>query len=155
MKKEAQTQHNSTQADGALNSSGRYRVVLAEDDYEMRSLLAMALRKSGYDVVECSDGTGLLTYLAAFLLPKEFAREPVDLIISDIRMPGVSGLEVLEGKPTNRDFPPMVLITAFGDAQTHALANKLGAAAIFDKPFDVDLLLHKVKSILSEQKPSK
>ena len=109
----------------------------------------MALRKSGYEVIECSDGTGMLTYLAAFLLPGEFAREPVDLIISDIRMPGVTGLEVLEGKPEDRDFPPMILITAFGDEETHTQAKKFGAAAFFDKPFDVDVLLEKVKEILS------
>ena len=154
MKKEQHTRTLSEKTNTTSEETGRYRVLLAEDDDEMRALLAMALRKSGYEVVECSDGIGMLLQLGAFLLPDEFEKEPVDLIISDIRMPGVSGLEVLEGKPTNRDFPPMVLITAFGDAQTHALANKLGAAAIFDKPFDVDLLLHKVKSILSEQKPS-
>ena len=130
-------------------NTGRYRVLLAEDDSEMRALLAMALVKSGYDVVECSDGIGMLTHLAAFLLPDEFAGEPVNLIISDIRMPGVTGMEVLEGKPQNRDFPPMILITAFGDAETHALANQYGAAAIFDKPFDVDLLMEKVKEVLS------
>ena len=92
MTEKEQTRHNPTKTDGTPESSGRCRVVLAEDDYEMRSLLSMALRKSGYDVVECSDGMGMLTYLAAFLLPEEFARESVDLIISDIRMPGVSGL---------------------------------------------------------------
>ena len=155
MTEKEQPRHNPTKMDGTPESSGRCRVVLAEDDYEMRSLLSMALRKSGYDVVECSDGMGMLTYLAAFLLPEEFARESVDLIISDIRMPGVSGLEVLEGKPSNRDFPPMILITAFGDAQTHELAKKFGAAAIFDKPFDVDLLLQKVKSLLAEKNNSK
>jgi DNA-binding response OmpR family regulator len=126
---------------------------LAEDDYEMRVLLAMTLRKSGYKVLECSDGIGMLTHLAAFLLPDEFAREPLDLIISDIRMPGVTGMEVLEGKPENRDFPPMILITAFGDAETHALAKQFGAAAIFDKPFDVDVLLEKVKDVLSGAHP--
>lgn len=130
-------------------NTGRYRVLLAEDDDEMRVLLAMTLRKSGYEVVECADGIGMLTHLAAFLLPEEFARESVDLIISDIRMPGVTGMEVLQGKPNKQGFPPMILITAFADAETHALANRFGAAAIFDKPFDMDVLLKKVKDVLS------
>jgi DNA-binding response OmpR family regulator len=149
MKKKEQPRTQLEKAHTTQGVTDRHRVLLAEDDPEMRALMAMALRKSGYNVVECSDGIGMLTYLAAFLLPAEFAREPFDLIISDIRMPGVTGMEVLEGKPKNRKFPPMILITAFGDAETHALANRYGAAAIFDKPFDVDVLLDKAKEVLS------
>ena len=148
MNQKAQTRSPSEETPMAPGDTGRYRVLLAEDDYEMRTLLAISLKHSGYEVIECSDGIGMLTYLAAFLLPDEFARESIDLIISDIRMPGVTGMEVLKGKPKNRDFPPMILITAFGDAETHALAKQLGAAAIFDKPFDVDVLLEKVKDVL-------
>jgi two-component system, response regulator, stage 0 sporulation protein F len=153
MKKKEQTLSHAEKTNTTPGNTGRYRVLLTEDDYEMRALLAMALRKSGYKVVECADGIGMLTHLAASLLPDEFAREPVDLIISDIRMPGVTGMEVLEGKPKNGDFPPMILITAFGDAETHARANQFGAAAIFDKPFDVDVLLEKVKDVLSGVHP--
>jgi DNA-binding response OmpR family regulator len=149
MKNKEQTRAHLEKTSTTSGDTGRYRILLAEDDHEMRTLLAMALRKSGYKVLECSDGIGMLTHLAAFLLPDEFAREPLDLIISDIRMPGVTGMEVLEGKPKNRDFPPMILITAFGDAETHALAKQFGAAEIFDKPFDVDVLLEKVKDVLS------
>jgi len=126
-----------------------YRVLLAEDDKEMRRFLGQALRKSGYEVVECPDGMAMLTHLADFLLPEELGPETFDLIISDIRMPGISGMEVLEGKPKQRDFPPMILITAFGDAETYARAMTFGAAAMFYKPFDIDDLLGTVKSILS------
>jgi len=130
--------------------ANQYRILLAEDDYEMRTLLAVSLRRSGYDVIECSDGIGLLTHLETFFLPDGFEREAVDLIISDIRMPGITGMEVLEGKPKYRDFPPMIVITAFGDAETHEMAYRCGAAAVFDKPFDVDLLLEKVKDVFED-----
>jgi DNA-binding response OmpR family regulator len=153
MKRKQHVHAGSVRTHTRPGSTDPYRVLLAEDDYEMRVLLAMALRKAGYEVVECSDGMGLLTHLAAFLLPDELAREPVDLIISDIRMPGVTGMEVLEGKPEKQAFPPMILITAFGDAETHALADRFGAAAIFDKPFDMDVLLNKVNAILSGVPP--
>jgi DNA-binding response OmpR family regulator len=125
-----------------------YRVLVAEDDYEMRKLLAGTLKDSGYDVVECPDGMAMLTHLAAFLLPDEFSQEKIDLIISDVRMPGITGMEVLEGKPRHRAFPPMILITAFGDDQTHAMAAQFGAAAMLDKPFDMDDLLGKMTEIL-------
>jgi DNA-binding response OmpR family regulator len=64
-------------------------------------------------------------------------------------MPGVTGMEVLQGKPERTDFPPMILITAFGDDETHAQAAECGVAAMFDKPFDVDELLETVNAILS------
>jgi len=126
------------------------RILLAEDDSEMRALLSMALQRSGYDVVECSDGIGMLTCLASFFLPDEYSPDSLDLIISDIRMPGITALKVLEGKPEKHDFLPMILITTFGDEETHILAKQFGAAALIDKPFDVDLLLQKVQEVLSE-----
>jgi DNA-binding response OmpR family regulator len=153
MKKKKHVQAHSAKATTTPENTSWYRVLLAEDDYEMRTLLAMALRKSGYKVIECSDGTKMVAHLVAFLLPDEYASEPVDLIISDIRMPGVTGLEVLEAKHEIENFPPMILITAFGDEDTHAVANQFGAAAIFDKPFDVDVLLEKVRDLLTGSRP--
>lgn len=120
--------------------------MLAEDDDDMRKLLAWSLRKYGYEVIECTDGIHLLDHLSSFFFPEE--TETFDLIISDIRMPGVTGLEVLEGMHKYKTFPPMVLITAFGDEKTHKQAHQWGAAAIFDKPFDIDDLLAKVQEIV-------
>jgi len=122
------------------------RILLAEDDYDMRILLAWSLRESGYEVVECPDGIHLLDHVGSFFPPAD--PEDFDLIISDIRMPGVTGLEVLEGTREYKGFPPMILITAFGDEETHEQARRLGAVAIFDKPFDIDDLLTKVREIV-------
>jgi len=127
-----------------------YRILLAEDDNEMRAMLVFALHKAGYEVIECSDGLGLLTHLEPFLFNTEFEFKDVALIISDIRMPGFTGLEVLEGMQNSEGFPPMILITAFGDRKTHAIAEKYGAAAVFDKPFDLDDLLAKVHELLAQ-----
>ena len=126
-------------------------VLLAEDDEEMRRLLDQALRKEGYDVSQCSNGLSLLDKLGNKLrVPETLGRDPeeFDLIISDIRMPGVTGLSVLEGIRLFEGFPPMILITAFGDDATHSKADKLGAAAVFDKPFEIEDLLAKVHEIL-------
>jgi DNA-binding response OmpR family regulator len=125
-----------------------YRLLLAEDNREMRGFLARVLRQSGYDVVECPDGMAMLTHLAGFLLPNGIGREKIDLIISEIRLPGVSGMEVLEGRPTRGGFPPMILMTASGDEKTHERAARLGVAAMIDKPFDVNDLLGEVRAIL-------
>ena len=122
-------------------------ILLAEDDKEMRSLLALMLRKEGYQVCECMDGLSLLDMLSSFFLPDE-EHENFDLIISDIRMPGVTGMEILMGANELDDFPPIILITAFGDKETHVQAERLGAVALFDKPFDIDEMLEKVRAIL-------
>jgi CheY-like chemotaxis protein len=137
---------NSTQAQ--LFSSNKKRhpaVLLAEDDDEMRKLLVRALSTEGYEVTECRNGIEFLLRLKPFSTRKR----PVDfdIIISDIRMPGVTGLEILEALHQHKDIPPMILITAFGDSETHAQAEKFGAAAIFDKPFEINNLLTKVREV--------
>ena len=119
------------------------RILLAEDDTDMRSLMAQLLRRDGYEVVECPNGVGLLDYLSTFLGRSE--PEHFDLVISDIRMPGLTGLEVVGGLHRLPDFPPTILMTAFGDAETHAEAKEIGVAAMFDKPFDMHELMAKVR----------
>ena len=146
MNRNTQTSLGKTQKETTVTNP--YHILLAEDDKEMRALLALSLRKAGYEVTECHDGVGLLTHLAPLLLPNGIGDNDVDLIISDIRMPGFTGMEVLEGAPKNEGFPPMILITAFGDEETHVLAKEFGAAAMFDKPFDMDDLLAKVHELL-------
>ncbi|NUM68526.1 response regulator [candidate division KSB1 bacterium] len=128
-------------------ASSAPHVLLAEDDHEMRVLLARALQYAGYEVVTCRNGVELLEHLGAYFLPDE-EQEPIALIISDVRMPGLTGLEILEGLSKHQDFPPFILITAFGDAETHADAARFGALAVFDKPFDLDDLLARVRKIV-------
>ncbi len=123
------------------------RVLLAEDDDEMRKMVASALRKDGYEVIEVRDGWQLLQYLATHRL-KSDSDELVDLLISDIRMPGRNGLDVLAGLRWADWAMPVILITGFGDRQTHAEARRLGAAAVFDKPFELDDLRTAVCNLL-------
>ena len=127
----------------AKNSS---RVLLAEDDDELRKLLTWSLHREGLKVTECADGMVLLNHLDGCLFCGE--ANDFDVIISDIRMPGITGIEILEGLHALENFPPMILITAFGDVETHAQAQQLGAAAIFDKPFDIEDLLIRIREIL-------
>ena len=124
------------------------RILLAEDDDEMRGLLAESLHGEGYDIVECPNGWSLLKSLRDYvILPSGSPKKEVDLVISDIRMPGVTGLEILEGLHQVKDCPPIILITAFGDRATHERAEQCGVAAMFDKPFDMNELLGKVQDI--------
>jgi CheY-like chemotaxis protein len=122
------------------------RVLLADDDYEMRKLLAWSLIRQGYQVTECEDGNAMMKRLG-FLCPSE-SIQPFDLVISDIRMPGSSGLQALKNAQGLEGFPPMILITAFPDDETRAKARQLGAVVLLEKPFDVDALLAVARRVL-------
>ena len=117
------------------------RILLAEDDPAMRELLASSLRHDGYDVVEVKNGIELLKRIhqigSSFLQGRP---EPLDMVITDVRMPGFSGLEVLECLRDSDWKLPVIVITALGDAATHHRAHDLGATEVLDKPFDLDRL---------------
>jgi DNA-binding response OmpR family regulator len=129
----------------------RPQILLAEDTDEMRDVLALRLRQQGYSVTECRNGAELVAELGDYLenIPAEASKRRFDLIISDIRMPGVFGLSVVEGAADCHNFPPTILITAFGDDETHAKARQFGVAAMLDKPFDMNDLLDKVRETLA------
>lgn len=114
----------------------RKRIVLAEDDDEMRTMLASALRRDGHEVLEAASGSELLESLGSCILHLQ-SDGLIDLIVSDIHMPAPNGLELLAALRRAQFDAPFLLITAFGDDQTHATAQKLGAS-ILDKPFDLD-----------------
>ena len=124
-------------------------ILLAEDDEDMRLMLAATLRADGYEVVEARDGGRLLVYLAQAYLSGR-ARETYDLLVTDIRMPICSGLQILESLRQAHWPTPAVLMTAFGDEQTSTRANALGAI-MFAKPFDVDDLRTAVLHLLTHR----
>lgn len=130
----------------ATSTGLRPRVLVADDDLQMRRLVAESLRKEDYHVVEETDGGRLLIRIAAMTTPGEGA-DPVDLIISDIRMPVCSGLDALEGLRDAHLTTPVILMTAFGDDETRARAEKLGALLI-DKPFYMSALRLVVRDLL-------
>jgi len=122
----------------------KHHILLAEDDAEMRSMLALALTQEGYSVIECRNGEELSLCLRESCFQ---ASERVDLVISDIRMPGMSGLGVLATHGQKPRCPPVILMTAFGDAQTRREAGQMGAVAFFEKPFGLDDLIRRVREI--------
>ena len=114
----------------------------------MRRLLVGALARDGYEVLSAPNGIELLSDLAASLLnPQE--RRP-DLIITDMRMPGVSGLDILSGLRADGWRMPVIVITAFGDPKLHAEVERFPGAEILDKPFDLDDLRQRVKRHLGQ-----
>src|SRR5690242_2574712 len=105
-------------------------VLLAEDDEDYRRLLAARLTREGMEVVEVEDGSELRDYLQ-LSRPGGDVAEP-DVIVSDIQMPGESGLEALERIQPLR--VPVVLITSLASTEVRASAARAGVVAIFEKP---------------------
>lgn len=117
----------------ATCARARPRVLVAEDDDTFRRLLVTTLRRDGFEIVEARTGRELLDHVAAV----EQSGEPFDVIVSDVRMPGMTGMDALAGL-RNADWAvPVILITAFGDEETRMEALRLGAGAFFAKPFDL------------------
>jgi CheY-like chemotaxis protein len=122
------------------------RIFLADDDQQMRRLVAHNLRRHGHFVQEAGDGPGLLAHLGeAFAGPG--ASQTPSAIIADMRMPGCDGLSVFRELRREPWCPPFILMTAFADARLHAEAAALGAHAVMDKPFDLEDLCAIVNRI--------
>jgi DNA-binding response OmpR family regulator len=120
-------------------------VLVAEDDTEMRQLVAEALREEGYEVYEAADGGRLLFEVTS---RDGHSRGDLDLVITDIRMPIGSGLRVIEALRNARWKVPVIIMTAFSDEATLADAEAVGAV-LFDKPFAMDDLRAAARQLLS------
>jgi CheY-like chemotaxis protein len=121
------------------------RILVIDDDMQLRQMLKQMLERQGYDVVEAQDGKeGLNLYRQA----------PTDLVITDIIMPEKEGVEtIIELK---RDFPDVKIIAISGGSRgidsTNCLyyVKQFGADYIFAKPFDRKILLEAVQELLGE-----
>jgi two-component system response regulator PilR (NtrC family) len=112
------------------------RILVVDDERSMRELLAIVLRREGYEVLLAENGKTAIAMLE---------REPVDILISDIKMPDLSGVDVLRAaKRIDQDILG-IMITAFASTDTAVEAMRLGACDYLSKPFDVDLLRMKVR----------
>jgi DNA-binding response OmpR family regulator len=135
----------------AKNSSDLpHRLLVAEDDSALREMMVALFKADGHDVVEAANGLDLLDTLEVSLDP-ETGSGGFDLVISDIRMPELSGLKALARFGHGPNTPPVILITAFGDEEVRREAIHLGVIAVVDKPFDFDELRSFVNGLLAKR----
>jgi two-component system response regulator PilR (NtrC family) len=112
------------------------RILVVDDERSMREMLQIVLRREGYEVLLAENGRAAIELLE---------REPVDILISDIKMPDLSGVDVLRAaKKIDQDILG-IMITAFASTETAVEAMRLGACDYLSKPFDIDLLKMKVR----------
>ncbi len=117
------------------------RILVIDDDANLREVVAFILRDAGHEVLEAADGEEGLRRAAA---------EQPDLLLTDIRMPGLDGMELLRhlGEPGRAARPPVIVLTAFGDVGQAVEAMKAGAFSYLLKPFKRDELRLTVEQAL-------
>jgi len=123
------------------------RVLIGEDDADMRSLIAAMLRSDGYRVVEAANGAEVLEQIEATITGP--LRDRFRAVITDIEMPALTGLDVLAALRCAKWRTPIIFITAFGNPDIRAEADWLGALAVLDKPFRPDALRGAVRKALA------
>jgi DNA-binding NtrC family response regulator len=116
------------------------RLLIVEDDGEMRDLLRKVLEKEGYRVSVAGDGREALAVLA---------RGSFDLVVTDMLMPHDGGLELLKTLHHIHPTLPVIIVTAFGDWHSYSRALELGAAAFISKPLRMSELIAAVHNALA------
>ena len=124
-------------APAILDSAPGARILVAEDDADTRALIARVLMTAGYSVTAVGDGVQALV---------ELARGPFDLILSDMQMPGMDGLKLLEVKAQKGIATPVLFFSSQGENEARALG--LGASDFIRKPVAKDALLARVGRVL-------
>jgi len=118
-------------------------VVLVDDDDGSRRAMAAGLRRVGCQVVEFDAGEPAVQYVAA--------GEPVDVLITDVRMPGMDGYEVLRQVRERRGDVGILMVTAFGDVDDAVRALKAGADDYLTKPVNLVELRRRVENLVERQ----
>ncbi|HEY7415283.1 MAG TPA: sigma 54-interacting transcriptional regulator, partial [Ktedonobacteraceae bacterium] len=123
-----------------------YGIVIIDDEPHLPHQFARYLKRQGYEVYVASDGEAGI---------QQLQRNTIDLVLLDMRLPKLNGLEVLARIRKLDPDIPVVILTAYGDVQTAVQAMKLGAADYLMKGFDLDTLLLIVQRALSNSAMSR
>lgn len=124
----------------------RKRLLLADDDANLRRVVEFQLAEAGYDVATANDGAEALEKLGG---GDGGGGGEFDCLVTDLRMPRVSGQELLEKVRALRPDLPVIVVTAFGEVETAVAAIKAGAFDYLNKPFSRDQILVTVERALA------
>ena len=120
----------------------RATVLLADDEDTLRKNLAQVLQEEGFDVIACADGSAALRALKS---------ASVDAVITDLRMPGISGIELIDHVRRLAPNAAIIVITAYGEVETAVQALKKGARDYICKPLNFDELIFRLKRLLDHE----
>ena len=118
------------------------RILIVEDRDSLRRMLERALGQEGYEVTAAADGRSGIRLLG---------ERPFDFVLTDLKLPDVSGLEVLEASRAAQPRVPVVVLTGFGTVGSAVEAMKLGAWDFLEKPLEIDDLSRLIERALGER----
>ncbi|WP_224240535.1 response regulator [Hyalangium gracile] len=121
------------------------RILLVDDEFDVREGLAKLLRMEGYVVTTAENGMVAL---------ERAKTQEFDLALTDLRMPGLSGVEVLIGLKKLHPKLPVIVVTGFASDATRANCLREGAYGFVAKPFDLDQLLSFIEKAIEVEKPT-
>ncbi len=128
-----------TAPDAQADVNRQCTILVVDDERSIREMLAIVFERDGHRVLQAEGGRSAV---------EQMRREPVDLLVSDIRMPDMSGVDLLrEAKRIDPDVIG-IMITAYTSTESAVEALRLGAHDYVSKPFDVDELKVKVREAL-------
>ncbi len=119
------------------------RVFVVDDDDDVRESTALLLRMEGYDVQTFASGSAFLQNMAA---PSR------GCLLTDVRMPEMNGVELIEEARKKSIFLPVIVLTAYADVSLAVQAMKLGARDLLLKPFDLEALLDALEAAFSQNR---
>jgi DNA-binding NtrC family response regulator len=124
------------------STRSKHRLLVVEDDAAMRELLIESLSDEGYRVEASPDGRAGV---------ERVRQGGIDLVVSDVRMPELDGLDMLREIKAAQPSPHVITVTAFGSIETAKRALKLGAYDYITKPFEMDELISVIDKALGER----
>jgi DNA-binding response OmpR family regulator len=117
----------------------RLKILIVDDDEQIRVFLSAVLRQANFETLEAEDGTRALRVCAA---------QSVDLVLTDLCMPGKEGFETMQALRQAGNAAKIVVMSGAFEAKLLPLAKKLGADAVLAKPIDVNQLLTTIETVL-------
>jgi len=122
--------------------SVKARILIVDDEPDLRTLLAHVLQNAGYEVKEASDGEEAIT---------DLKNQKYDLALLDIQMPFVNGIQVLKYIKQNTPKTKAIMLTGYADLKHAMEAKEFGAKDFIGKPYKIEDILLTVENVLKEQ----
>ncbi len=122
------------------------KILVVDDEESMRYFLNRALKRKGFTVTTVQSGEDALTAVAD---------DPPDLILLDLQLPGMDGIEVLRELRTREILPPVLLMTGFGTVERALDAMREGAADFITKPFQTEAIIARIEQALRKAPPAR
>jgi len=119
------------------------RILIAEDERHIRLALSLLLRQEGYEVEVAADGAEAYHKIAG-----QRRDLPFQLLITDLRMPELDGIDLIDRLARQRIPIPVIVITGYGNREVAGKVRRRNCAAYLDKPFQPDDILRRIAEVL-------